>query len=558
MSIKNLMPRSRLLFFHFIETILLIGSGVLYCTNTFFPLYYTSLIVVFFFSITFFVWHLFVFNNEKRTLNISSTLFTLVVLLISTLMLVFSYNWQNGSGTHEKAMDAYFEDIRKDNLSLTAFLRSMPKGGDLHHHYSGSVYAETFWKALVAENGWINTKSLKVDSAGATHSGEWKRCRHLSKTDRLQEYRQLILQQWSVKDYFTSLEPSDKHFFDAFGKFGVMSGRNIETGLLELKKRAKNENVQYIETMLSTIDTPVLIINSDEWNKKFIDLNSKQDSSGIQEGLNSVYQSFRDLGIFKAVNLFCSKLNRLHRECKLDDSSFQMRYLTYTNRTVDPIDCFRKLLLAFAAAESDSLIVGVNILSPEDNEISLRDYRLHMEMFRFCHGLYPKVKYSMHAGELSPGLVPPEDLLFHVSDAVKRAGANRIGHGVDIAYEKDVYSTLKTMREKGIAVELNLSSNEYILKIKGDEHPILLYNKSGVPIVISSDDAGILRTDLSNQFILLAKRYPSLHYADIKNFIRNSIRYSFLGDSQTKSNQLNRLDDRLTNFEMEILKRKIY
>src|SRR5256885_1307151 len=39
--------------------------------------------------------------------------------------------------------------IREEPLALLAFLREMPKGGDLHNHLSGAVYAESFlrWSA---------------------------------------------------------------------------------------------------------------------------------------------------------------------------------------------------------------------------------------------------------------------------------------------------------------------------------------------------------------------------------------------------------------------------
>lgn len=35
----------------------------------------------------------------------------------------------------------YFESIRQNPNELMAFLREMPKGGDLHNHLLGSVYA---------------------------------------------------------------------------------------------------------------------------------------------------------------------------------------------------------------------------------------------------------------------------------------------------------------------------------------------------------------------------------------------------------------------------------
>jgi adenosine deaminase/adenosine deaminase CECR1 len=53
----------------------------------------------------------------------------------------------------------------------------------------------------------------------------------------------------------------------------------------------------------------------------------------------------------------------------------------------------------------------------------------------------------MHAGD-TLGLVQPEDLTSHINDAVYTAGANRIGHGVDMAYESKSYELLRYMAKK--------------------------------------------------------------------------------------------------------------
>ena len=46
----------------------------------------------------------------------------------------------------------YLESIRGEPLLLAAFLRAMPKGGDLHNHPSGAEYAESYI-AYAAEDG---------------------------------------------------------------------------------------------------------------------------------------------------------------------------------------------------------------------------------------------------------------------------------------------------------------------------------------------------------------------------------------------------------------------
>ena len=99
-------------------------------------------------------------------------------------------------------------------------------------------------------------------------------------------------------------------------------------------------------------------------------------------------------------------------------------------------------------------------------------------------------------------------------------------------------------------VEINLTSNEFILGIKGNQHPIRLYYDAGVPIVISTDDAGVSRNNLSNEYMLLASRYK-FSYEEIKNLVANSINYSFL-PKETKIKQLELLQKRFVNFETQV------
>src|SRR3546814_7586121 len=95
----------------------------------------------------------------------------------------------------------------------------------------------------------------------------------------------------------------------------------------------------------------------------------------------------------------------------------------------------------------------------------------------------PDVPVTLHAGELAPGLVPPEDLRFHIREAVEVAGARRIGHGVDILHEDRPEELLDAMAARQIAVEINLTSNDVILGIVGDDHPFETYRDRGVPLV---------------------------------------------------------------------------
>ena len=76
-----------------------------------------------------------------------------------------------------------------------------------------------------------------------------------------------------------------------------------------------------------------------------------------------------------------------------------------------------------------------------------------------------------------------------------------------------------------------------------------MYKDFGVPIVISTDDAGILRTNMTEQYVLLAKRYKDVSYTDIKQFVYNSIHYSFVKEDAVKNKLLKDLDTRFKTFE---------
>ena len=84
----------------------------------------------------------------------------------------------------------------------------------------------------------------------------------------------------------------------------------------------------------------------------------------------------------------------------------------------------------------------------------------------------------------------------------------------------------------------------------------MLYHKHKVPMVLSTDDAGILRTNLSQQFVMAALRYPELQYEDFKTFAFNSIKYSFLPED-VKENELHKLMEQLAVFEREMVRDRL-
>ena len=246
-------------------------------------------------------------------------------------------------------------------------------------------------------------------------------------------------------------------------------------------------------------------------------------------------------------------IQEYHEQFGMDDEQFIIRYQNFVVRIVPPVSVFKSLILSFLSAEKSELVVGVNIVAPEHEYRAIRDYWLHMRMFAFLHEKFPNVKISTHAGELTPDMANPVDLDFHITDAIFVAGANRIGHGVDISYESESDRVLEEMREAQKAVEINLSSNEFILGVEGDEHPISVYYYNDVPMVISTDDAGILRTTLTDQYRILCERYPFFSYQDIRQLPFNSIQFSFIEEEEVKKEVMGRLVKAFENFEKKVI-----
>jgi adenosine deaminase/adenosine deaminase CECR1 len=451
--------------------------------------------------------------------------------------------------SYSQSPSLYLEKIRNNEAQLTAFFSQMPKGGDLHHHFSGSIYAEPILEDAIAEDFYLNTTTMEVLMEKPA-AGNWEKFSAINKRGELGAYKQRIMEKWSIKDYNEVSYPSDKLFFESFEKFSPAIVGHFGEGLLELKNRAIKENVSYIETEFSTIPSNINTSDLLGFNTQLRLLANNRNEKGVKALLDTLYSKMlqRDAAA-DAADFNTNFVAKLHNDLKIDNERFTMRYQNFVLRFMEPVDLFKNLVVAFISADSSPLMAGVNIVSPEDGATSMKDYWLHMVMFNYCHTKFPDVKYSMHAGELTLGLVQPEDLTSHINDAVYTAGANRIGHGVDMAYESKSYELLRYMAKNKIAIEINLVSNEFILKVKENRHPISLYRAFGVPIVISTDDAGILRTNMIEQYVLLASRYKDVSYADIKQYVYNSINYSFIQNEKVKKQLLKDLDSRFITFE---------
>ena len=428
----------------------------------------------------------------------------------------------------------------------------MPKGGDLHHHYDGSIYTETFVDYAVKNNFWLNINTLTVQkdiSLTEQKNKSWKKISELIRQEKFGIYKQKLLEKWSIKDFNKTKSPSDDHFFSTFDGFSAAKDNDLANGLLELKQRALLENVSYIETMFLLFFQGNGTEKIEAFNKRLKSIQTDKKEDALEQTLDEIYTYYIKNGAEKQAKQYNTELEQLHYKHSIDDANFTLRYQNAILRLKTPADVFGDLIVCYLSDQNSTLINGVNIVGQEDSDAAMEDYWLHMRMYRYLNKKFPNTKNALHAGELSLGMVKPEELSWHINEAIYVANAKRIGHGIDIPFETGAFLLLKKMKDEQIAIEINLSSNEFILNVKNDEHPISLYRQHGVPIVISTDDAGVLRTNLTEQYVLLAKRYPEFSYSEIKQLVFNGILFSFIENKKLKASILKKLEIDFISFE---------
>ena len=453
---------------------------------------------------------------------------------------------------------------------LYAFLKPMPKGGDLHMHLSGAVYAET----LIAEAARQGLCVAPVEH-GTPGVPEGQEAVHLVKpldqhpascapgqvpaaeALKQQKIYDNLIDSFSMRAFAPS-EGINGHdqFFATFDRFGGLKDYSGEW-LDEIATRAAAQNEQYLEIMQTPTFTHAAGLGYklgwpkgvDESGYKIhlADLRQRLLAAGLRDEVSTDRQQFNDAaaerlrlerppsGVVSSAD--STSTERLSGAACLADApcSVQIRFLYQILRGFPPQQVFAQTLLGFevAQAELDSanpdgpLVVGLNFVMPEDGRVSMADYHLQMLMLDYLHSVYPEVHISLHAGELAFGMVPPEGLRFHIREAVELGHAERIGHGMDILYEDHPGDLLADMAAKHIAVEVNLTSNDIILGQSRTDHPLAAYRAAHVPVTLSTDDEGVSRIDLTHEYVKAAEE-QNLTYVDLKRSARAALEHSFL------------------------------
>ncbi len=467
-------------------------------------------------------------------------------LLLSLFVSVFAFTQQSSSRPQHPprqgapkptapALDSeqrtaqYLDSILDQPSLLRAFVERLPKGADLHNHLVGAIYAESFIDFAAHDNRCIYRKTLSVitqQSATAQNAACDDSKEQFAASRAYADpvfYRDLI-DTWSMRDFTrTGADRSGHdHFFDTFGKFWPASFGHMGEMLAEAVSRAGHEHVSYIEFMHSPDNLGIAAFAAGMgWNGDMAAQRQRLVDKGIAQQIASAR---------KAIDEAESKMRSMLR-CGSSNADpgcgVTVRYLYEIHRGLGRDQVFAEMVAGFEIASADPRVVGINLVMPEDGYVEMHDFHLHMQMVDFLHKLYPKVRISLHAGELWTGLVPPDSLRFHIRESIELGHAERIGHGVDVMYERDPLDLLRTMAQKNIAVEICLTSNDMILGVRGLDHPLPIYLQYGVPVSLSTDDEGVSRSNLNEEYLRAIETY-AFPYPTLKRMSRNSLEHAFV------------------------------
>jgi hypothetical protein len=424
-----------------------------------------------------------------------------------------------GLGPQQRT-EAHFRTIRAQPPELWAFLKDMPKGGDLHSHLSGAIYAESMIGWAVEDGLCVDPKTLTVVKPPCDPTLGQVAAKDAQLDGVL--YRRLI-DAWSMRNAATSGLSGHDQFFDSFGKFGLSNKSRTGDMLAEVAARASAGQVSYLELMLTPGGSGVgKVAAKAQWNDDFGTMRAAMLEGGMPAAAQAATDELKRANARKAEILRCGTPQAA------PGCAVTVRYLYQVLRGLPKEIVFAQMLAGFElASRADTQVVGLNLVMPEDALVPMRDFSLHMRLLDYLHSVYPKVQVTLHAGELVPGLVPPEGLRFHIRESIALGHASRIGHGVAVMQEDDAVGLLKTMARNKVMVEICLTSNTGILGVSGAQHPLSAYLKYGVPTALATDDEGVSRSEMTHEYVK-AVQEQNVSYRQLKTMARNSLHYAFV------------------------------
>lgn len=437
-----------------------------------------------------------------------------LLLRCALLTAVLSGAWLSAA----EGFDARFAEIRDQASAreLYAFLRAVPKGGDLHHHGLLGALAEEILEAATDTQLLRGNAFYTRVRDGGCGGQDYLRFRNIQRStwSKLSECEQADYA--PLKDLTPTLrsawlsslkldrpgEGRDEFFERIVPRLGeIIRNPYVSAELLaRMAKRYRGEGLVYLETQFRT--------------------NNMLDAEGQLMDAEAALAIVRE---------------RLGRP-DVREGGVAVRFLYTLIRFAPDAEAQAERAFAWVAGHRDWW-VGVNMAGREDNDKG-NALRL-LPVFRKLRRQYADVPLTLHGGELDRSGPEVRNTLL--------LGARRIGHGLNLVTDPDGMLLLRT----GIAmIEINLVSNqllEYFPDLR--EHPFPEYLRTGVPVALSTDDPGAWDSNIVDEYFFATRTFR-LTWSEVVALGRTSLERSF-AEPELRARLLAEYEGRVKRFEQE-------
>ena len=417
----------------------------------------------------------------------------------------------------------WFEDFKAEATreQLHQFLYEMPKGGDLHHHMSGSGFAEWWLElALLAKtDGYVYYTKVKLNNCREYGGQAFKTTPYHLMFQTVVHHSWQALPECERDEYLPLSELSDKQ------KTAWMNSIRLD--------KPYEGREEFFETHWQRLGD----LTANPYLRG--DLIQRNFQAFADEGLIYVEPQVSAFGyrepdgtpvppddVAAMLRLRLAKSDVKATGMKYGFQQAILRFLPNAEAALEE---------AYRFVSENEPYVAVNMVGREDDD---KGHPLRfLSTLRELRHKYNNVRLSIHAGEV-------DEPNYHVRDTLL-LGADRIGHGLNLITDAD---TMRLMRHGPYMVEINLISN-LMLGYYADysQHPFPEYLRIGIPVALSTDDRGMWDSTMTDEFYVAVTEF-NLSWTEVKRLSENSLRYAFV-DKTVKNDLLETFQRRISKFE---------
>ena len=426
----------------------------------------------------------------------------------------------------------WFDEIRDggDKEALYRTLYYMPKGGDLHNHLSGAVFAEWWYELALAqqERGYEYYTKVRIENCRDFGGNAFARAPYFLLFRNISSVEYAQLDECEKGEYKRLADLDDRE------KAAWMNSIRLDKPW-ESRDEFFQTHWQRLNALTDNpwLQAEMLVKNLQAYAAEGMVYVEYQIGGGGYEAPDG-----EPIDTLQAFDILRATLARKDVRDLGVTVRFQLAILRFSPNAEDRLRHVYKLV-----HENPDLLVGVNMVGREDND---KGYPARfLPTLRELRQQYSGVRLSIHAGEVDE---PNE----HVRDTLL-LGADRIGHGLNLISDDD---TMLLMRHGPYLVEINLISNLLLGYVNDySEHPFPEYLRTGIPVALSSDDRGMWESTMTDEFYVAATEF-NLSWEEIKMLTRNSLEHAFV-DDEIKERLLAEYNKRIVRFERQMQRRGV-